>query len=212
MKKMLILIISLVAHNNISAQIIDELTIELNIVRYAPSSGLNNYQYANEFTFINGFNISYGQSKKMSYFIGLRKVSSSTNWGGGFTYESTTTNGFEYRLGTKFSFNRNKIFFPAFGLDFFGEFSTLQGYFWNDYPPTYELNHRKNYIGFAPSIELNFRLWDRIIIFTESRLRLGMVNLYSMGSTDRNLESYPNENYWNNSFELFNAIGLKFEL
>jgi hypothetical protein len=213
MKKLKILIISLVVSNSISAQIIDNLSIELNIGRYAKTIGLfDSGYYPNEFTYLNGFNISYSQTQKMSYFIGFRRINSTVNSGGGFTLETSVINGMEFRFGARISPKRDRRLFLNYGLEAFGEFSTQKGTYWVDYPPTYEINHRKSYLGIAPSLELNLRIVDRIIFFVETRYRLGMVNLIPIESTQSNKELYPNQKYWLNLFEPLNSVGLRVEL
>ena len=213
MQKLTILIISLVVSNSICAQISDNFSVGLNLGRYAKTTGLfEEGYYPNEFTYINGFNIGYTQTQNLSYFIGLRRVNSTINSGDGVSIESSAISGIEFRLGAKFSYKKDKRLFLNFGLELFGEFANLKGTYWVDYPPTYEINHRKNYLGFAPSIELNLRIVDRIIFFIETRYRFGMVNLIAIESTQPNKELYPSQKYWFNLLEPINSIGLRFEL
>ncbi len=213
MQKLTILIISLVVSNSICAQIIDNFSVELNLGRYAKTTGLfEDGYYPNEFTYINGFNIGYTQTQNLSYFIGFRRVNSTINSGGGFTLETSAVSGMEFRLGAKFTHNRDRRFFLNFGMELFAELANQKGTYWVDYPPTYEINHRKNYLGIAPSIELNLRIVDRIIFFVETRYRFGMVNLTPIENTQPNKELFPNQKYWLNLFDPINSIGLRFEL
>jgi len=213
MKKLIALIILLVVHNGVCAQIVDDLSIELNIGRYAKTVGLfYSDSYQNEFTYYNGFNISYSHTKKLDYFIGFRKVNSTVNSGGIEDLETSVVNGAEFRFGARFSANRDRRFYLIYGLELFGEFSTQTGTYWVDYPPTYEINHRKEYLGIAPSLKLNLRIVDRIIFFAETRYRLGMASLVAIESTQPNKELFPNREYWLNLFEPLNSIGLRFEL
>ena len=213
MRKIVILIVLVFVQHNLSAQILDKLSIEVNLGRYAKTTGLfESGYYPNEFSYLNGFNIGYNQSEKLGYFIGLRRINSTINSGGGFTLETSTINGMGFRLGAKLSYNKDNRFFINFGLELFGEFTTQQGIYWVDYPPTYEINHRKTYYGIAPSLELNLRIIDRLLIFVETIYRLGMVNLIPIESTQLNMELYPDQKYWLNLYEPINSIGVRFEL
>jgi hypothetical protein len=118
----------------------------------------------------------------------------------------------EFRAGVKFSSKKDKRVFLTYGLELFGEFLTLKGIYWVDYPPTYEINHRKNFIGFAPSLEIGIRVIDSIILFAETRYRFGMVNLIQIESTQIDKELFGNRSYWLNLYEPLNAIGLRVNL
>ena len=213
MKKLKFLIVLLVLNNSINAQIVDNLSIDLNIGRFAKTVGLfDSDSYQNEFTYYNGFNISYSHTKKMNYFIGFRKINSTINSGGVDHIETSVVNGLGFRFGARFSASRDKRFYLNYGLELFGEFSTQAGTYWVDYPPTYEINHQRKYIGIAPNIRLNLRIVDRVIIFFESRYRFGMLNSAAIESTQPNKELLRSHKYWLNLFEPLSSIGVKFEL
>ncbi len=211
MKKIATLIITLALYTSSYSQSANKISIDLNLARYARTPvlfGADNY--LNEFTYFNGFNISYTPAKNLSYFVGLRRVNTSIDSGGGFTHETSDIQGLEFRTGVKFSSKRDKRVFLTYGLELFGEFSTIQGTYWVDYPPTYEINHRKNYVGFAPSLEIGIRVIDNIILFAETRYRFGMVNLIQIESTQMDKELFSNQKYWLSLFEPLNSIGVRF--
>ncbi len=213
MKKISTLIITLAVYTSSYSQSADEISIDLNLVRFARTLGLFGVDhYRNEFTYLNGFSISYTPAKNLRYFVGLRRVNTTIDSGDGFTYETADINGLEFRAGVKFSSKRDKRVFLTYGLELFGEFSTLQGTYWVDYPPTYEINHKKNYIGFAPSLEIGIRVIDNIILFAETRYRFGVVDLIQIESTQMDKELFENRSYWLNLYEPLNAIGVRFNL
>ncbi|WP_425422224.1 hypothetical protein [Phaeodactylibacter xiamenensis] len=214
MKKVLI-VISLfsLSLNLTTAQIIDNLTLELNLGRFSPETGIfSSGYYPNEFTYINGFNIGYSNSEKWEYYVGVRKINSVINSGDLYSFESSLKNGMEYRLGARVSPKNDKKVFLSYGLELFGEFSNHRGTYWVDYPPTYEINHRRSYIGIAPALTLNIKLVDRVSFFIESRYRYGRVNLMQQESTKRDYELFRSREYWSGTFDLMNSIGVKFEL
>ncbi len=213
MKKLILVVFIVLLSTSIKAQFSNQLSVDLNFVRYAPTYGVQNDWYSPEFNFINGFNIGYSPNNNLSYFIGFRRVSSTKDPEGLFEEkEVSEINGMEYRLGVKYAINRNNRFYVTGGIEFFNENTQLKGFYILDYPPVYRIDHKKNYFGVAPSLELNLKITDKIILYAESRYRIGHANLKSIGKSDERYEIFPELNYWQFQFDLLNAIGLKFEL
>jgi len=213
MKKILLLMITSILYGNLLAQTLNKLSIDLNIGRFSKEIGIFEAEYySNEFSFINGFNIGYTSSEKWQHFVGVRKLHKNINSGDGFSLESSAINGVEFRVGTKLSPKNDKKVFLSYGLEIFGEFSNHKGTYWLDYPPDYEINHRKNYVGVAPSLTFNVNLADRIVLFTDARFRFGRVKLNQRESTQISKELYKDRAYWLGVFEPVNSIGVKFKL
>jgi len=97
-------------------------------------------------------------------------------------------------------------------LEAFGEFSSIAGEYWTDVPPQYDVNHKINYFGLAPNLTLNLKVTKKIILFAESRLRIGRIFLTQKQSLFSNRELYPNKQYWLSNFDFLNAMGVRFEL
>ena len=213
LRKIAVLAILLFAQYGLNAQCLDKLSIELNLGRYAKPTGLFEFgYYSNALTYLNGFDIGYSQSDKLKYYLGFRKINSVTHSGGGYTFETSNVNGVEFRFGANLSYKKEKRFFVNFGLELFGEFETLEGSYVVDYPGHYVIDHQKTYFGFAPSLELNLRIVDCLLLFTEARYRMGIVNLTAVGDAPQYGMLFPNRKYWANLFEPINAIGVRFEL
>ncbi|MDP1818010.1 MAG: hypothetical protein Q8K92_26395, partial [Leadbetterella sp.] len=164
MKKILFLLFFAILQEGLNAQIIDKISVELNIGRYSKETGLFLSQdYSNKLSFINGFNIGFNPSEKWSYYLGVRKLNSNIESAGGYTNESSVVNGFEFKMGVKISPGNEKKVFLSYGLELFEEVSNQKGTYWVDYPPDYEINHRKNYLGIAPNLTVNVKLDSRIL-------------------------------------------------
>lgn len=211
MKEILFLILFVTIQEGLDAQIINNISVELNIGRYSKETGLfKSEYYSNKFSFINGFNIGFNPSEKWQYYLGVRKLNSTLESGGGYTTESSVINGVELKMGVKISPGNEKKVFLSYGLELFEEVSNQKGTYWVDYPPTYEINHRKNYLGVAPDLTINLKLDRRILIFADTRYRIGRVSLAQNESTQPNKELYPSRNYWLNIFEPLNSVGIRF--
>ncbi len=212
-KTFLFLFLLLLIQEGLNAQIINKISVELNIGRYAKDAGLfKSDAYSNNFSFINGFNIGLNQSKKWQYYLGVRKLDPSIASGTGYTAESSKVNGMELRIGAKFSPGNEKKVFLSYGLELFDELSSQRGIYWVDYPPTYEINHRKNYLGIAPNLTINVKLEPRILLFAETRYRFGRANFHQRESTQPGKELYPPRSFWLAIFEPLNSIGIRFNL
>ena len=212
MKKILFLFFFVLLLKSLNAQISEKISVELNIGRYSKETGLfNSDYYSNKFSYINGFNIGFNPSKKWSYYLGVRKLHSIIESGGGFTFESSIINGVELKMGVKISPRNEKKVFLSYGLELFEEISNQKGTYWIDYyPEGYDINHRKNYFGIAPILTINFKLDSRILIFVDTRYKFGRVNFVQKESTLSNRELYSSNNFWLNIYEPINSIGLRF--
>lgn len=211
MKNILFLLFFILLQESLNAQIVDKLSIELNIGRYSKETGLfNSGYYSNNLSYINGFNIGFNPIEKWQYYVGVRKLNSTIESGGGYTFESSKKEGFEFKIGAKIlPRNENKVFL-SYGLELFAEKSNQKGTYWVDYPPTYEINHKMTYFGVAPNLTINVKLANRILIFADTRYRFGRVNLAQKESTHSEKTLYPTRSYWMSIFEPLNSIGVRF--
>ncbi|MBK8445012.1 MAG: hypothetical protein IPL35_17140 [Sphingobacteriales bacterium] len=148
MKKILFLLLFVILQVGLKAQIINKISVELNIGRYSKETGVfNSEYYSNDFSLINGFNIGFNPTEKWQYYLGVRKLNSTIESGGGFSFESSQINGLEFKIGAKISPRTDKKVFLSYGMEFFEEISNQKGIYWVDYPPTYEINHKKELLG-----------------------------------------------------------------
>ena len=195
-------------------QFVDRLSLELNLGRYAKTVGLfTEFDYSNDFTTISGVNINYSLSPKFDLFMGVRKFDVNIRGYGGEVYEETRSNGWEFRLGTKFSKGRHKRFFFSYGFELFGRFSKLTGIFDTDTPPfAYEVNHQVQYVGIAPSLGLNVRLLERIHFFADSRLTVGKRWFKARESSIHYRIIYPKRSSIMTVFEPLSAMGIRVQL
>jgi|GEM_PF-2418501 len=214
MKHIIIVVIAFFLHGHLNAQITDKLSVELNIGRLATEAGiLHHGYYPNSISYINGFSVGYNLSDKWQPYLGVRNANSSTISRGGFSGDYSHKTGVEFRLGTKLSPGGHKRVFLSYGLEVFGEFSEHQGTYWTDTEPFYmEINHKKTFIGVAPSLALNVKFTDKIMLFVDTRVRLGKTTSTQIGSTRPSLELYSNGESLNSIFEPVNALGLRFVL
>jgi len=211
MKKLFLLVFLVLMQEGLHAQIINKISVELNIGRYSKVTGLfaqEDYPY--EFSFVNGFNIGFNPTKNRQYYLGVRKFNATIESGFGYSFESSEVNGIEFKFGAKIFPKSEKRVFLGYGLELFDEISNQKGGYWVDYPPTYEINHRKNYLGIAPNLTINVKLDRRIIFFADTRYRFGRVHLTQKESTQPGKVLYPETTSWSGIFEPLNSIGVRF--
>lgn len=213
MKKLLYLLLFIFSHEYLDAQIINKLSVELNLGRYSKEPGLfESEYYSPAFSYLNGFNLGYHFSKKWQYYLGARKLHSTLESAGGYTFESVAVKGVELKIGAKYAPGSHKKLFLSYGLEVFDELSSLEGTYSRDYPPDNDVNHRKNYVGIAPNLGINLKLAERIVFFADTRFRFGRVELAQKGSSKSGNELFHNRAYWSNVYEPLNAFGLRFRL
>lgn len=211
MEKHLFFFLSLLSLTTLEAQDRKRLSVELNVLRYSYEPGIFNAIYPHELTYLNGLNLGYAFSPKWQGFIEARRVRSNLVSGGSFSFEFSRIRGIELSTGVKFLPHPEKRFFLSYGAALFGTFTTQEGTYSQDHPPTYEINHRKSFLGIAPSVTLNFRLNRWAAIFTTIRARLGRVQLTQRAeeSTQPGKTLYPNRSYLASAFDLVHALGIR---
>ncbi len=196
-------------------QFLDKVTARWNAVRFAKSPGLfstNSLRYDGKVSFLNGFDFGYPVTDKLNAFIGVREAFFKVDYHTGFSSEMTKSKGNEFTAGLTWSPGREKKLFLSYSLSFFGEFTKLEGTHANDYPPQYEINHRKSYMGIAPIVQLNFRLDERFSLFASTRYRLGVVTLNGIESSQPDLTLFPYFRYNMALFEPLSGFGLQIGL
>ena len=123
MKKIIAAVITLLMTTVTHAQLIDRLSVELNLGRVARENGIfQNDYYQHKASFITGFTIAHHSSEKWQQYVGVRKLDANHVHGTGFTVEDNRINGFEFRLGTKFSPKSDKRFFLTSTLNAYGQY------------------------------------------------------------------------------------------
>lgn len=195
------------------SQSLDRFSLDLDIMRYAPVTGIANSQdYEKSFQFINGFTMNYQPSEKLNYKLGIRKLRTTLTNGGLYDYESTEVSDYEINTGLSYKLVDWGRLNLRLGLEAFGEFSKLQGLFMRDTPPpSFTIDHQKTYLGLAPSLSLSFRVLDRLSLFVSTRHRYGHVQLNPRQSSGtENL--YPDQSFWYNSFESVKSLGVRIQL
>jgi len=210
--KLVLILFAIVLSGKGYSQLAEKLYVELNVMKYAKNLGLfTSEYYKNEFSYLNGFNIGYEFLPKLNFSLGVRNFTTTVNLNGGFSGETTNINGMEFNMGCEYASSEKKLYL-SYKVDFFGEFSKLKGTFWNDYPPTYEINNYRNFYGLAPKIKVNFRLIDKVNIVLSSGFRLGYVKMIGIELTNPQMELYHNQKYWLYYFVPLNALSIKFIL
>ena len=218
MKKRTITILAFICFNvafinDIWGQNKKGLSISFNMVRYAKTLGLFEAEYyGKEFKYFSGFDIAYDTEKRFVLFMGVRKVKSTVFFGGGEVAEKSDVNGMELRAGIELVPKRKRRFYLSCSMELFGEIDEQKGDYWVDYPPLYEINHIRNYIGFAPSLKANFRITKRISIYADARYKFGKVKMTGDILTKRGKTLYPDRSFKVNIFEPLNSFGLRFAL
>lgn len=167
--------------NTVQAQDLGKFSVELSALRYSRAHGLSEAE-TTEFSYANGFNVSYRPSKLFQYFIGLRNANAAIESYGIDTHASTSKRGAEIRLGGRFTPFSDKRLFVSLGLEAFAEFSKLKGTYDGGFNAEGEhtdffFNHQRNYVGVAPSLMLNIRISERIWFFADTRYRSGYMTL-----------------------------------
>lgn len=213
MKKTLLAIAACLSIHLSYAQTDARWSVELSLGRYAKTTGLFGAdRYSNTFAYINGFTIAHRRTERLQYFAGCRKFNARIKNGTGYTVEENAVNGLELRTGLLLTPRAHKRFFLGYGLELFGELSKLQGNYWVDHPPEYEINHRKYFAGLAPSIQLNLRLSKRILLFADTRYRFGRAYRKALDPTQSDKMLFHERNYRMRVWEPLNAVGIRVEL
>lgn len=213
MKRLSILTFLIISATCLSAQVLNQLFVELDIGRYSKPTGLfESSDYPFQFSYLNGFNLGYHHSVSQDYFVGFRKLDDYINFGGGFTREISNNEGLELSLGFNYTPKNKRNFFLSYGIMLFGEFAKLKGTYWVDYPPNYEINHRKTVIGLAPGVTINFSLTDKILLFAKTRVKVGRASVTRIEQTLPGYELYPSRLFWSIIYEPIQSIGVRFNL
>lgn len=196
-----------------NAQIEERLSVEINIGGLTKDVGLlYPWLYNYSLTSLNGIELGYECTDKWSIHVRTRKISTESQILGGFVGEDFFNRGSEWNLGLEFIPNKQRRLYLAYGLELFGEFSKLKGDFWTDvFLGSRSVNHRKTYFGIAPRLKINFRLSNHLVLTASSRMRFGKVILKGEEVPFLDNKLYPDEEYWNHSFDPSNFLGIRFE-
>jgi hypothetical protein len=185
-------------------------SLEISIGRFAKTTGLFDPEYYfNSFSYLNGFNVNYRRSERLHYFAGCRKFSARIDNGTGYTVEDNAVDGLELRTGLLFTPRSQRRLHLGYGLELFGESARMRGNYRVDYPPEYEINHRKYFAGIAPSLQLNMRLSKRILLFADTRYRIGRAYRKALDPTQSEKPLFHERNYWMRVWEPLNAVGVR---
>ena len=199
----------------ISAQKIHHLNVELNVARYAPIPRSYFLRFAPippKFTWVNGFNIGYSTSERTSYFIGFRKVNYSVNNIGDLSHLNLIADGIEVRFGTRFSINSAQRVYLSFGIEVSDEITAQKGTLESDHPGITRINKLASYLSLAPSIQLNLRILNNVLLFVDTRFQLGFESSTPVDNIRTGIKPIFNETYYTTQFDPINCLGVRFEL
>ncbi|MGB0839753.1 MAG: hypothetical protein ACPGXL_06410 [Chitinophagales bacterium] len=204
---------------NLHAQITNRLQVEMGMARFAKNIGVtdNPEHYDPLVSFTPDVRLNYAFSKKWNSYLGIRPFNIRLDNVGGLGGEDLRVRGAELHLGTRFSPNAHKKVFLSYGVEIFRASGTFQGSYLTDVPPyCYEVNHKKNFLGFAPSLMLNIKLGNKVTLFVETRKRFGTVRITPLESTQADKPLYGQEygtvSYWADVYEPISAMGLRLVL
>ncbi|WP_417608665.1 hypothetical protein [Owenweeksia hongkongensis] len=200
---------------NTQAQDLKGFSVDLNLIRYSEPYGL--YMDYCEWSFVPGFTINYSTSNHLTYFAGLRNVNTEVKIGGIDTYEHSTSEGVEIRIGAGISTNNEKRIFISLNLEGYAEVSKLRGTYDSGpqspgVPNEYELNHWRGYFGIAPSFSINFKLTDRIVFFADTRFRFGKMTFSGTETTSWTNTLYQDHSEWVGLYDPLNNLGFRINL
>ena len=142
-KNIVLILILLFAVNDIKAQILNKLSMDVNVVRLAKEPGVfSPASYNYEFAYINGLGVGYTLSDQWNIYLGMRLIRASISTGFE-VFEISELSGSEFNLGSEFSVNVASRLVVGFGIEYFREKSQQKGEYWDDTSTFFEINHTR---------------------------------------------------------------------
>lgn len=204
--------------NNIIAQK-HKWSIEVNIGSQVNKVGVfNETDYKNQINLLSGAKVYFYKSSILSYYLAVESKNNSVDLPGGYyTSEYAYTRGTGIRSGGRWQIGSDSKFRFLLGFEFFGEITKVRGIYSQDHGPPYgtEINHKRMYLGVAPSLTIDYKAKERIYFYWESRAKFGSVDLERLETESLSslmLTLIPNTTYWKNELELLSSFGIRFDL
>lgn len=151
--------------------------LETNIARYAMQTGLfEPGNYPVNWQFLNSIRLGYTIKSKAHLNAGIRILPGKVSSLGGYDLEEADNKGLELNLGYEQKLISIKKLSLLGELGLFYERSIMTGIYWVDYPPTYEINHKRYFVGQSSELKLSYKITSSLTALVSSRLRYGVFN------------------------------------
>lgn len=151
-----------------------EFSISIIGLRYAPVVGAHIYtSYGSQLQTAPGLLLHFTASEKKQVVLGSHFYQKNVRAQGGLASDRSQSRGVEIFTGLEYFFNqKRKVYLSASALVFY-EYSRIRGFFQQDHPPLYRVDHARTYFGLGGCLQLNFDITLKITLLVSTRIRYG---------------------------------------
>lgn len=189
-------------------------SIDLNLMRFSRSYGIAESN-THRLQVVNGFSLRYDILDQFTIYTSLnRRQNNKHHQSGFYVVENAVIKGFGYDFGAEYHILRKKypVFF-SIGVQYLYERTLIQGTFQPDHPPFYGVNHEREFKGWAPTLKINYRIRDWLVIYVQTKQTYGNASYELQGPIPQG--DVPKNNHRDeiaDSFIPLDAIGLRIRL